>query len=1433
MAQSPWITGLNGPGADHVADIAVAADNSVVITGSFSNGIGLNGSTLFSAGGTDIVVAKFDADGNLLWWRRAGGPGTDRGTAVVLDSNGDVLVTGQFMNTSDIFGSTVTSGGGTLDIFLSKLDGANGQTLWTRTVNGPDGTVSANGMALAPSDAVVMTGEFRGNATFIGQTLTSLIDPDTQVFGADVFVAKYDATGALEWVKQGAASHDDKGVAVAVSPNGIVHVVGQFSDTLEFDVQHPSNSIDGIFLVSFDAAGQELGFARAAGSGVSQVKDIVIDPGGGMLLIGDQQGNMFWFDDQPDQILSNDPYAYFLMKVDTNRQFVSAATKGSLAPVTLRDMTLVADSVFIYGEFACQFTGLSAHYGSNALFMAVGAKDLFISRHRRSDLALEKAQQFGGQGDKRAGRIAYQDALGAVFTGSYSVRLLLPSNNEQWGDRPIPDTCHVYSVNQNVALCGDPHYGLFAMDTAVGLFDGFLTRGLLNGREPYDFWRRGNGPCFRDHPEVCIYDYREDPMACTDSLLGCGFAQLGILGRRSGVTAWGEPFGLCNDPHWVGPDFDIIWSDATTYNNTVTYNSGWVDCTITSTNGCYSYTDSIHVSIGQQPPLPLVSDALGTNVDAMIPQDVIVCGPSVWLWCPNVPPGFQVEWMEFGGTTVNNDSILATMTTDYVVTITSPAGCSEYNVVQVQINNGGVPPLPDLSGVEATYFTGPMGSGTLLGDTLTTCPVACITGYADLTWSVNGVPTPMDPDLLLTSYTDCTFPVPNFGDGPGTWSIGPVTTSGYYPLTMVLVMSNQPCGQDSYVAMPMDSIFVNVEPSPDVLLFGPSVLCSGDTALYIVSCFACDSVVWSGPGIVSVSPGNDSLLVTQTGVYEMFAFNLYPGGMCMGGTSFFLPEISVPVLETSPQNGAFCPGDSLLIFTNSVGTEYSWNGPNGTVTTATPYVWVDEPGEYDLLLTTVDGCVVGSTPVTVSLLGNPFISAWPTQAICDGVPVEISVFTSDSTAVQWLPPLTGGATVQVVSTPGVYSCEVLHCGALDTLSVTIQSGGAVASLVDPGPFLICPGDSVVLEAVPGPFDHLWLPSGTTGDVYVVTGASQVQLVAIDPVGCTDTSAMVQVEVIPFTQAVTVGGIAVCAGDTAQMTAVGSGSFEWFADPFLMDPLGNGTTIGIPALIGDSVYVVQSEGVCTGPPVAFAVPVLIPPIFVIQGDTVLCEGGALDLYAFLPDGDTMWWTTPQGLVAGEQVFLDDVTSSASGTYSVHGIWEGCAVGPLSVEVVVGGTPITGLPDVIDLCVGQATILAANDGYSEYQWSTGEGTPAIAVDEAGTYWVTVVSAQGCAATDTVIGIVIDCGFTVPNVFSPNGDGVNDVIFLNSAGVEHFEWNIFNRWGQRVFHQEGRTVTWNGRSGLSGIPLPEGVYFYTINFTLFGGEVQHRNGYVQLLR
>jgi gliding motility-associated-like protein len=181
------------------------------------------------------------------------------------------------------------------------------------------------------------------------------------------------------------------------------------------------------------------------------------------------------------------------------------------------------------------------------------------------------------------------------------------------------------------------------------------------------------------------------------------------------------------------------------------------------------------------------------------------------------------------------------------------------------------------------------------------------------------------------------------------------------------------------------------------------------------------------------------------------------------------------------------------------------------------------------------------------------------------------------------------------------------------------------------------------------------------------------------------------------------------------------------------------------------------------------------------------------------------------------------------------------GNVSDEVLVTidtQVPVVELGADQKLCTGQSlTLNADQEFFSSYLWSTGSTQPSIVITQPDLYAVTVMT-DGYEVTDEVVidedpECHEDGGIYIPNVFSPNGDGVNDewVVSISDVNISGVQCRIFDRWGELMFETKQLPVAWDGTFRNKNVN--PGVYVSIILFQLQNGESEIHSGDITLIR
>lgn len=1415
FAQPYWIKDVGGVGNDHVADVKVDGDGSIYLTGEFGGTMTVGGQTYSSAGSIDFFVAKLDPAGTALWFRTGGGAGIDRGLKVALGAQDELVFAGEFLGTATFQGQSITSVGGTADMFVAVLSKADGSLQWMQQGGGASGTDRPYGVSLAADGRVAVAGEFRGNASWSGSTITSAIDPGTGQFDSDVFIATYSPVGDLQWLKQGMAKYADRAIDVVHDPAGNLYVTGQFSDTITFDLPHPNTLLNATFLVKYDQGGSEVWFRRMGGGGFNHVRDMQLKADGRLAMVGDVQGTMIFFGASQTNVDSGEPYAYYLLDVDQGGTLMAHTTVGSTSGVSAAGLSVQGNDIAVIGQFNCRFTDLSALYGEG-VFMAVGPEDLFVSRHQLSGLSLLEGQQFGGRSAKTASAIAHTDNDEVVFTGSYQGNLIFPSTTGMTGDI---STTGGLDGNGIGTYCGDANYGRFVANTAAALTDGFIARGYVEGREPYDWWRRTDTGCQRVELEPCIRTGSANE--CPDTVRACGSLLLNANLRFSNV---GGQAG-----NYLGPAVTYLWSSGSTAATIGVVSTGDYWVRITSTNGCYTWSDTIHAIIDPAPQIPLISDDVVLNTASNNTQTIELCDPEThWVWTPNgASSGSTVYWTLPDGTQVMNDSVVVDTTGLYTVTSVSSNGCTRSNSVNV-IDRPSVP-LPDIDVDLAIAFP----DDTDGNDTLQLCPGESFEYTYTPSWTVNGVPSGGLPEGLLVNWGFAVPVTAEADEGPQSTMLSS-EDGGWIVRELVVMVSNKPCGEDSVLFFKTDSIYVDLFPTlnTQVTITGPTVLCDGDSAVITASCSGCDELVWSGPNFTQLTP--ESILVVAPGTYSVQGAADDPNGCSsQSSASVTLTMPTGQVLNVTPADGIICPGNTATLSTTTVGTGHIWYGPQGPITGQGGTLQTTVPGDYYLVMQ-VGGCEVTSNSATLFNYGTPYLDASPGPVICRlGEVIDLNVVSTPGSAIVWNAPLSGTGISQPVDQPGTYSVSVTACGITTALSIEITLADVQASISTPGPFTLCNGDSVQLQGSSNQPNLLWMPGAVSGSSIWVASSGNYYLVASDEAGCADSTATIQVTAIGFPVPLEVADTSVCAGDGVQLVASGSGNITWFADPGLTQLLGTGPTYTFLPTASTVVHVTQDQGGCDGGTVDVSIMVRPRPAPIsINGPSEVCTGSDIVFSVVAPDTVSVQWSTPIGPAVGNTISIFGATSMDAGVYACIAVFDGCGSPSATHQLGVFDPEPLDLPEEVDLCTGGVVNLAVPGTFRAVQWSTGSTSTGISVTSGQEISVAAVDQYGCAASASVVVVEDDCDVVIPNVFSPNGDGQNED-WLPTGGFVSANARIYDRWGGLVFDGDMVRKQWNGKHMRSAEPCSEGVYYFVVLLERANGSTVEKSGYIELIR
>ena len=375
--------------------------------------------------------------------------------------------------------------------------------------------------------------------------------------------------------------------------------------------------------------------------------------------------------------------------------------------------------------------------------------------------------------------------------------------------------------------------------------------------------------------------------------------------------------------------------------------------------------------------------------------------------------------------------------------------------------------------------------------------------------------------------------------------------------------------------------------------------------------------------------------------------------------------------------------------------------------------------------------------------------------------------------------------------------------------------------------------SVTATSGISPYTYQWSSGQTTSSVTGLSGGLYICTVT-DSKGCS------AIDSVTITQTATLGCIIpasvtlICSGDkTGSATAQAVGG----TPPYLYKWAPGGETTASITGLGAGVYTVtvKDSGGCSG---TDTVTIFQSPYLncKIPGKTnISCTGTGLGSATASGSGGvppyTYMWSP-----GGETTATISNLSAGTYTVAVTDI-NGCNG---STTVV-----ITTQPGVLYACCGKTIDIGSADTIKadsslHYQWSPAASlncdtckeviaTPTVTT----TYTVIGTDADGCTI-ERVITVIVEtpCNdYTVPNVFTPNGDAVNDLFVIKAEHMDKYSINIYDRWGKEMYKSTDATQSWNGKTENGG-DAPTGVYYYLINSTCLGNNYK-KEGFVQLIR
>ncbi len=252
-----WVQQMGSTNSDFGSALDVDDNSNIFISGKYETSIYLGNIQLTTSNiYNESFYASYDVSGNLRWAKTCSGTNSNLITGIAYGHNQSIYICGFFRNDFTLEGNTISSSTPSQDIFIGKLD-VNGNLLWLKKAGGPYED-AAHGITADDDGNPSLVGYFFGTAYFDNNTVTN-IDYN------DVFVAHYDVNGNNQWVHAGKGQQLDIGYGITSDAAGNIYATGMFQRQIDFDGQILTGPDREIFVVSYNKQGG-LRWAHKAGN---------------------------------------------------------------------------------------------------------------------------------------------------------------------------------------------------------------------------------------------------------------------------------------------------------------------------------------------------------------------------------------------------------------------------------------------------------------------------------------------------------------------------------------------------------------------------------------------------------------------------------------------------------------------------------------------------------------------------------------------------------------------------------------------------------------------------------------------------------------------------------------------------------------------------------------------------------------------------------------------------------------------------------------------------------------------------------------------------------------------------------------------------------------------------------------------------------------
>jgi gliding motility-associated-like protein len=841
--------------------------------------------------------------------------------------------------------------------------------------------------------------------------------------------------------------------------------------------------------------------------------------------------------------------------------------------------------------------------------------------------------------------------------------------------------------------------------------------------------------------------------------------------------------------------------------------------TATDSRGCI---DTASTVIGQPSQIALSMSNTPTSCALQLPNGSAGVQPT------GGTPGYTYLWNDNNGQTTALATGLAAG--NYTVTVTDANGCTMVGSTTV----GAIPPPTVSTGPDGAFCEGEGGVG------IQAFAASGTPGYW-YTW------TCQSGNCGLSNINS-----PNPNANP--------TASQYY---YVQVTDTNGCLSN------IDSVFVTVLPKP-IVDAGPDVVMCGDSAPCVILTPTITGT--SGPYTFqwyqSAGLNNSQIMNPCAHPDTTTAYTLVvtAGNGCSSDftTTDTLSTVvvhvnPVPIADAGPDRD-ICLGDTTQLEGLGYGAgpvyTYEWSPFNGLSSNTIPNPFANPiiTTTYTLVVWS-NGCPSYGDEVVLNVHTNPTVSGGPDREMCLGDSVMLDGQAGgDSTATYtffWTPNVdivaqtSEDPMVAPIQTTTYYVQSTTSFGCkspLDAVLVTLLPT-PVANAGDNA--TICAGNEYQLDGSytftttdPAPVNDIffsWTPSGTLTDPTILdpfsqpTGSGYYHLTVYSGTCATEDSVFITVIPGLGLDAAT-DTSAICEGGSVHLTStavISGGVYTWTPSTGLSNP-NSDSTFASPSQT-TTYTLVGTLGGCTDTASVTVTIIPTPTMAYLNSGERGCAPYATSFMQTSADAVAYTWNFGDGSpVSNEPQPMHTYDTPGSYNVTLTGVGPGGCAASVNTMTITVTAPAQAefhsnpaFPAQLSLPNTHVDFVNdSKDGVS-YHWNFGDGITSSEVNPGHVYsspgefmvTLTVTNADGCQSK-IVHGpyVILAPDLFIPNVFSPNGDGVNDAFMVNYSGSQPFAVTIFDRWGLQMYSSNNKVEGWDGKVA-NDADANDGVYYYRI--------------------